>query len=184
MCVVDWAIMGAWAQFVAILITAGVAWVQLNKFTEGERVKNTLSVIKEFIYERVSLFGTPITAQDAASLLCQPLTHARYVELLLIPSSVRAAADQAELERIVNCAVVFHNYFDAVGDLFQRGVIDSELFLSRLSLLLLVGYLKSGEILKDARGRNIDVTSFMNLLRAAHAYRTRIGDQEYAGIVV
>lgn len=176
MCIVDWAILGAWAQVGAVLLAAGIALSQLNKFTEGERVKNTIALLREFNYDTVDVSSIRLTAAAATSALCGVSLSQRYAGLRANPASTRTPQDEQTLENIESAAIIFHNYFDGAADLFTRNLIDRNLFVSRLSLMLLTAHVRSRTIIQGVQPGNLDVSSMKSLIRASLSYRRKIGD--------
>jgi hypothetical protein len=134
-CTIDWAALAAWVQAVILAIAAVIAYVQLNRFNDNERVKNTLALVKGY--------NEPISYRSTAGQLHTTTVASAMMDLanaqrnILEYKAVRDAAiakkatpEQAtERERRFNSIVIVLNFFASAGTLYKRKLLDNALFL-------------------------------------------------------
>jgi hypothetical protein len=119
---------GTCAQALFLGVAFLAAWRQVHLYKKSERAKTTLEYLRD--YDRL-----------LASALREVFPNDEPVRNLDRIKSELAKpfedADRLKLTRYVND---LYNYYDAAASLLQRGVLDSELFLSQLDELLLEAY--------------------------------------------
>ncbi|MGA8574492.1 MAG: hypothetical protein WB609_02245 [Candidatus Cybelea sp.] len=140
-CVVDSAILAAWAQVAAIILTGGlavwVAWTQLRRFNENERAKTTLEYVQRYTQDLHQTQHEPVTISFAVSRLMNALVEDEVLRLKALAR--RWYADREELAtdstaldeylRFNNMLALSLNFMSKTALLADQGFIDSDLFL-------------------------------------------------------
>lgn len=129
--------LAAWAQAVAIVVTGGlaalVAYLQLRRFNNNERVKTTLDYLSRYHGEKVFFYLSAgntesATAANALPFLLQPKIQSILLER--VPSASTSDADSRQ--RYLTYLVILSNYFASATSLLRRHLFDEDLFLEHL----------------------------------------------------
>lgn len=125
------------------VVAAVIAWIQLSRFNDNERVKNTLSLVRDYTdiqhyYDDGS--GTPrsMTIALAVPVVSETANNLKHYNALR--STVRSEAGDpkqiAEYSRRYNAVIICCNFFGGVQNLAERGLIDKTLFFDFFSTML------------------------------------------------
>lgn len=136
MCTVDWAALGIWVQAAVLAVGARIAYVQLSRFNDNERVKNTLDLQGRFhattSYLSI-LKGTLQTTTIASAMVQLSQAGANIPRWTALRTAVfdNTASQQQKLDReqTFNAIVLALNFFAWAGNLDKRNLLDSALFL-------------------------------------------------------
>lgn len=142
MCTIDWSALALWAQAIILAVGARIAYIQLKRFNDNERVKNTLSLVRD--YNEIS----PYRTRDG--VIHTMTISSALIELAAIGQDIpqwsklrddvlhgRATPGQGvERERMLDAVVMCLNYFSSAGTLDKRKLLDTDLFLDMFCKIL------------------------------------------------
>jgi hypothetical protein len=127
----DWTALGTWCLFGTGVAGVWVAWRQLRALNDSEKLKNTLELLRRYDREPVPFMHEgkeeSLTASVAFARCAAPgmLDFFRTYDL--------SQGLNADYRRRWASIVVAMNYFKAVGALWERGVLDEDLFFGYLA---------------------------------------------------
>ena len=106
-----------WVAGIATCALVYVAWYQLNRFGDNERLKNTLQYLRLY-QDPVAMEGVTMTPLDA-------------VERVVLQAPGSPLASQYSTDPVL-ARTIASNYFAEAAHLYGRGLVDRSLFVGLL----------------------------------------------------